>query len=105
MKKYLTNTLYTSIVIIARGKMLVKIEFRQGSFQLLDTGDMFESVKTCREAFLELLNGKDIFFSYNDFRGNQLLINRDNITRVVFDYQRDANPEKKTRYRRVKVKR
>ena len=85
--------------------MLVKIEFRQGSFQLLDTGDNFGSVKECREAFKELMNGKDIFFSYDDYRGNQLLMNRDNVTRVVFDYKKGANHAPKASKVRVKVKR
>lgn len=74
--------------------MLVKIEFRQGSFQLIDTGDEFKTVQECRSAFKELMNDEGAFFSY----GHKLLINRDNVTRVLFDVP-------KPRYKRVKSKR
>jgi len=71
--------------------MLVKIEFRTGSFLTVNAGDMFQSADKCRETFLELLNGPDRFFKFDDFNGKKLVLHKENINSVEVDYRKGAH--------------
>jgi len=72
--------------------MLVKIEFRTGSWLVVDAGGMFQSEDKCRDAFIELLNGGPAaeFVRLDDFQGRRLILNRRNVNSVEVGYQRGA---------------
>jgi len=66
--------------------MLVKIEFRTGSFLTVDAGDMFACADECRDSFAGLLNGPERFFRFTDFQGRMLIINAGNVNSVEVGY-------------------
>ena len=75
--------------------MLVKIEFRTGSYLSVNAGDMFQSADECGEAFARMLNGDDgkpgeRFFKFTDFHGKRMIINRGNVNSVEIDFRKDG---------------
>jgi len=72
--------------------LLVKIEFKTGSWLLVNAGDMFQSDEECRKAFMELLDGDAPyrFVKLDDFQGKKLIINRENINSIEVGYQKGA---------------
>ena len=70
--------------------MLVKIEFKSGSYHVVNAGSMFQSEDECRDAFLGLLEGGSRFFKLDDHQGRKRIINRENVNTIEFGYQRGA---------------
>jgi len=70
--------------------MTVKIEFKQGSYLLLNWGDEFPSASAARNAFLNLLNGQP-FLAVDDFQGKKLILHKENINSVEVGYVKGQN--------------
>ena len=81
--------------------MLVKIEFRQGSFLVVDAGDIFPSADACRDAFMELLDdGVSDFFKFNDCHGQRMIIKKGNINRIEVGYEKGAGERFRSKRKR-----